>query len=341
MKKQINNLCAYLGKDKLLVQGSGGNVSWKVKNDFFIKASGMKLRDVNKKNIFIKLDLKRVLLNLKKNKFNLKIEDLRNHKNKLRPSIETAFHAIIPSKIIIHLHAVNIITYLVRKNAKKEINEIIGDKINWRFVKYCKPGAELAREIDKVKRKDNDIDAFFLANHGIILTGNTISEIKEKLKIIDLFKNDTDNLNRYKKKIDKNKIILEKNIELIPIKPNKIQYLALCPNLYRYIQFYWALFPDHVVFLGSRAIIFKSKKELKKKIKNYKDFSGKPIFIKNKGVYSIGKIKKSYTEQLLCYFDVINRLPKNTSLSPLKEIEIKQLINWEAEKFRINMLKNY
>ena len=326
MKKQIHNLCAYLGKDKLLVQGSGGNVSWKVKNDFYIKASGMKLKDVHKKNTFIK--------------FNLKTEDLNYHNNKLRPSIETAFHALIPSKIIIHLHAVNIIAYLVRKDAKKEIDAVIGKKINWKFIKYCTPGAELAREINKVTKKDNNIDAFFLANHGIIITGNAISEIKEKLKIIDLFKNKTNNLNRYKKKIDKNKITLEKNIELIPIKPNKIQYLALCSNLYRYVRLYWALFPDHVVFLGSKAIIFKSKNELKKKIKNYKDFLSKPIFIKNKGVYSIGKIKKSYAEQLICYFDVINRLPKKTNLSPLKEIEIKKLINWEAEKFRINMLKN-
>ena len=43
-----------VGKDINLVQGPGGNISYKNENFMFIKASGMKMSDVKQKNILLK-----------------------------------------------------------------------------------------------------------------------------------------------------------------------------------------------------------------------------------------------------------------------------------------------
>ena len=56
-RQAINDLCADLGKDRLLVQGSGGNVSWKEDGVLWVKGSGTCLANADKENIFVPVDL--------------------------------------------------------------------------------------------------------------------------------------------------------------------------------------------------------------------------------------------------------------------------------------------
>ena len=66
---------------------------------------------------------------------------------KLNPSIETLMHAIIPKKIVLHLHAVDILYHLVRE--KDNIIDIFKNIVNINIVKipYKKPGSKIANEI--------------------------------------------------------------------------------------------------------------------------------------------------------------------------------------------------
>ena len=54
---QIKSYCAQIGSDPLLVQGAGGNVSWKDGNTLWIKGSGSWLSDALDDEIFIPVDL--------------------------------------------------------------------------------------------------------------------------------------------------------------------------------------------------------------------------------------------------------------------------------------------
>ena len=55
LHKSIADLCVRISKDRLLVQGAGGNISWKNGNVLWVKSSGSWLADANTINIFVKL----------------------------------------------------------------------------------------------------------------------------------------------------------------------------------------------------------------------------------------------------------------------------------------------
>ena len=100
------------------------------------------MKDSLKKNsfIFINLDL------IKKNISNEKKWNLT--KNAPSPSIETAMHALIPKKYVIHLHSISVLSYAILKNGKDSLNKKLR-KLNWVWIKYKKPGVDLALEIKK------------------------------------------------------------------------------------------------------------------------------------------------------------------------------------------------
>ena len=59
-KLSISEYCERIGSNPLLVQGAGGNISWKEGDVLWIKASGMWLIDAIKENIFVSVSLKNI-----------------------------------------------------------------------------------------------------------------------------------------------------------------------------------------------------------------------------------------------------------------------------------------
>ena len=159
----IQNFCDLISKDSLLVQGTGGNVSWKDKKKLWVKASGTSLSETLKKNIFVPLDLEIINSQVQNGSFNL-IKD--NHAKILRPSIETMFHAILPYKYVLHLHAVDPLSSLVRQS---KVENHVWEKCpcNPILINYKKPGDELAKEIYNVSSQKFFSKLYLLKNHGI------------------------------------------------------------------------------------------------------------------------------------------------------------------------------
>ena len=59
---EFKKYCHNLAKDNLLFQGAGGNVSLKDEKILMIKASGKWMKNICKEEIFVNLDLKKLLL---------------------------------------------------------------------------------------------------------------------------------------------------------------------------------------------------------------------------------------------------------------------------------------
>ena len=53
IREEIEELCNKLGEDQLLVQGAGGNISWKEDDTLWVKASGTWLSKALQENIFL------------------------------------------------------------------------------------------------------------------------------------------------------------------------------------------------------------------------------------------------------------------------------------------------
>ena len=104
--------------------------------------------------------------------------------NNLRPSIETSFHLLIDSKMVIHLHETFSLSILVLKEYKLILESILPKSFSYAFINYVKPGNDLAKAINKELNEKNKCDMLFLQNHGIIVCGERIEEIDNKINII-------------------------------------------------------------------------------------------------------------------------------------------------------------
>ena len=147
IRESIKEYCANIGLDSMLVQGAGGNVSWKDENTLWIKASGEWLADAKKKDIFLPINLKHLKDAIELSEFDVTPKAL--SKTELRPSIETLFHAVMPHRVVLHLHPIIPLSYLVRKDCFLIIKKKLNPSFQWDLIDYKKPGNLLAEEISK------------------------------------------------------------------------------------------------------------------------------------------------------------------------------------------------
>jgi ribulose-5-phosphate 4-epimerase/fuculose-1-phosphate aldolase len=148
---------ALIGRDPLMVQGPGGNTSFKDGKTMWVKASGTRLSDAEDKEIFV----------------GILVEDgsLVDPKSKARPSIEKDFHLLIPFPYVIHTHSLRSIVMGIVQNfgaREREFPEIA-------FIDYARPGKDLCDLISQTIDL-NVHKAAVLQNHGFLTWGNSMEE---------------------------------------------------------------------------------------------------------------------------------------------------------------------
>ena len=177
-------------------------------------------------------------------------------------------------------------------------------------------------------------DILFLQNHGIIIGGEDINEIDKTFKGIISDLNEDNGLEfSLDKKV--NNLLLNDSIELISVDIPGIHNLVFDKCLYDYLKENWALYPDHVVFLGNRAHYYDSLEILIKDL----DFLPELIFIKNRGVFTKSKMSLAKLVQLKCYYDVITRQNDKVEFNLLSDHDIMDLLDWDAEHYRQKIAK--
>jgi rhamnose utilization protein RhaD (predicted bifunctional aldolase and dehydrogenase) len=92
-------------------------------------------------------------------------------KDQLRPSIETAMHAILRHRIVIHVHSINAIAWAIRLDGPDQLKERLAG-LHWRRIPYAASGIPLAREIEKAVATAPDTDVLIHGNHGLVVCGH-------------------------------------------------------------------------------------------------------------------------------------------------------------------------
>lgn len=330
IEKYVKAFCTQIGSDPLLVQGAGGNVSWKDGCALWIKASGAWLSEAESKEIFVPVNLTFLRSALTEQDFSVNPEVINN--SGLRPSIETLLHALMPHKVVVHIHAVEILAHLVRTNARQKIQKIVGEAVKWIYVDYFKPGADLARAISEQLTSRSEADVVFMANHGVVIGGRDIEDVASTLRtLISKLESKTSLLMHEYRTSKYEADFLAKGYVLCPDKD--VGLLAIKDELINRLRHEWALYPDHVVFLGAEAVILEknfSMIELNKITKSKPPF----IFVVGDGVYENITVTTAQRSQLRCYFDVMARQNETDNLSRLTNHQVSELLDWDAEKFR-------
>ncbi len=321
----------YVGSDFNLTQGAGGNTSFKSGNFLFIKASGYKLSEALKKNIFVKLNCREIIEKINKNISEQISFDLKSNQN-MKPSIETTMHAIIPHKYVFHVHCLNTLSLVIQKNFEDQLS-LIFPNLNYAVVKYRMPGLSLTKEIQKILEKRKP-DIFFLSNHGLVVAGNNVDDVLDKINEIS---------NRIKtfsiKKFDHNNVLYEitKNSFYRPIKYNEAHQISFSEFQIK-VLCSGTLFPDQVVFLGTRILEIKNKNELDIVLSEYKEEIKLPIFvIPNAGIIVPNNISSEAEELLLAISTIISKIPMNAEINYLTKFQEDEIIKSNDEKYRLKI----
>ncbi len=319
------SLSQHIGAQPLLVQGPGGNTSVKLDGQMWIKASGTELAEALDKNIFVAVDPVKAIQELDGAGDGSCRSALIDPDGGLRPSIETTFHAMFHHKFVFHYHSVATIAHAIAEEGRTALAEKLSG-LPWVSAPYRKPGIPLTKAIrDAVGSRD--VQVIVLDNHGIIIVGNTIDEIRERIEDV------------------------EQRLELPVWAANEpgarptdfpswkyvpeLSALATDPVLFQRATS-GTYYPDHVVFLGP-AMPALSRSEMAQL--NPESFPVPAVLVEGEGAYIKSDAKPAQRAMLDCLFNVLARIPADWTLLPIGEAAEAELLNWDAEKYRQALAK--
>ena len=188
---EFADACREIGRDRALVQGGAGNISFKPTGmEMIIKASGLNLADVTREKGYVSLNHQTVrdfLSGFREISYSRQIEAGYIEackaavigKSDFVPSIETGFHVLLGNSVI-HTHAV-LITALVSAAGGKELIQEAFSGEDFVWVPYTTPGAFLSREVARRLRQagktgeENGL-LIFLENHGPIVVADDMRQ---------------------------------------------------------------------------------------------------------------------------------------------------------------------
>src|SRR5690606_16553668 len=183
--QELRIISAQLGRNPELVQGAGGNTSIKSDGLLWIKGSGRWLADAEKADCFVPLELQPLL------------EAVQNgHEDPasfalcrelcppgLRPSVETSLHAVMPQACVLHVHSVSAIAWGVHPQGRVLLSERLKG-LPWHWIPYVRPGLPLTAEVSRALERA-PADVLVLANHGLVVAGESPREALELLREVE------------------------------------------------------------------------------------------------------------------------------------------------------------
>lgn len=176
-------LSARLGSNPLLVQAGTGNTSVKIDGVLWIKASGKWLAHAGHDEILVPVDLAETRGRVQQDADPAGQHSILSGKP-LRTSVETAMHAVLPYRVVLHVHSVNTIAWAVRRDAASLLAERFAG-LRWKWIPYVASGLPLAREIERATACSPETNILVLANHGLVVCGHDCEAAEELLQEVE------------------------------------------------------------------------------------------------------------------------------------------------------------
>ena len=328
--KELKNASEKIGNDIDLIQGAGGNTSVKVDGVLWVKASGCWLSDAIDHNIFVPIDNDKALRAIEIGEVsNILIKegwtlgDL-----SLRPSIETALHALMPHKFVLHVHAVNTLSIAVLSNGKEYTERLLKD-INWTWVPYVMPGIKLAKAVQCAMREDPDV--IVLANHGLVIGAETAQQALRLLALIE------DRMKRKVRKtieVDNERLLSAISKSKYRMPKHETVHAIARDDIALGVVETGVLYPDHVVFLGAGPMKVLSIDEFEIGLEKTIFDNNSVIIVRNFGVIVHRDFSDNAESMLYCLASVLLRIQEGEELRYLTQEDEMELMDWDAEKYR-------
>jgi len=345
VNSEYRNLLALsekVGSDPSLVQAAGGNTSVIIDDIMWIKASGTWLMNANTSDIMVPVQLPPLIDAI--NRADPAAEraqsfvDSANNPAGLRPSIETTVHAVLPQKVVVHVHCIHTIAIAVRNDATAVLKDRLHD-FNWAYVPYVRPGLPLSQSI--ANAIDDKTDVVILGNHGLVVAADTVAAAEALLT-------------RVCAALSSTQVTLP--AEPAPVKSAELSVLAkdsgyilpaterthhtACNELSLQFAAGGSLYPDHVIFLGVGVTVANSG-ETAGDVCSRLRHAGKqePVLILFPGVGALIHQSADDAKQAMaqCLADVTGLIEPGSTLYYLTDQQNDELLNWDAEQYRQSM----
>jgi len=331
----LKHMSARVGRDMTLVQGAGGNSSVKLGDVLWVKASGAWLSDAETKDVFVPVDLAGARQALAAGNEKMPVAEGFGE-IKLRASIETALHALLPHPVVLHIHAVNTIAWSVRADGAEEMAAKL-DGLSWHSLPYRRPGLPLSQAVAEITARA-PADVLVLGNHGLVVGGDTPAEAEALAREV------------------------ERRLALTPRDAPAADFAAVqrvCTGSdYRpasdavchalaadahnlAIATAGSLYPDHVVFLGPALPTLPENTSLA-------DFAARAasqglpspvaVLVPEAGAVIRKDASAGAEPMLICLGLVVTRLPADARVHYLPSDEEQGLLNWDAERYRQQLM---
>jgi rhamnose utilization protein RhaD (predicted bifunctional aldolase and dehydrogenase) len=308
----FNVASAQIGADPLLVQGAGGNTSIKLDDTLWIKASGQWLADAAERDIMVPVTLSALCRAFDRGESVENANRFLSSAASLRPSIETAMHALLPGRVVLHVHCVATIAIAVQNDAPALLARRL-DGLAWNFVPYVRPGQPLAEAI----AARPGFDVLVLGNHGLTVSADTVEasvallhEVSGRLQVEPRSAPAPDfaRLNAVAEGTD----YLPAPAAIHGLATDTVSLAAVITG---------SLYPDHVIFLGPGVV-------------TTPDGKVPLVVVPGAGALLRRDASASARAMARCLADVAARIPAGADITTLTRADEAALLGWEAETYR-------
>ena len=318
----LNRLSAKVGCDLTLTQGAGGNTSLKQDDVLWVKASGKWLANAEHEEMFLPIDLARVRAD--------PTAAAPLNQSPLRASIETSFHALLPQKVVVHVHSVNTLAWAVQRDGEQKLATLL-QGLPWAWIPYIRPGPPLTKLMSQHLQGGPVV--WVLANHGLIVAADTVAEaeallyeVERRLAIVpDHLPSDEAALAPYCRdgqwKLPKHAVAHQ-----AALTDDRVQRAAQ-----------GSLYPDQTVFIGPACATISSG------LTGYSEqwrMDAKALLVPGAGLLIAADASAGAEEMVACLGLVLQRLHQSSDVVFLDHEEVYGLMNWDAEKYRQGLTRN-
>ncbi|HEY3453086.1 MAG TPA: class II aldolase/adducin family protein [Bryobacteraceae bacterium] len=314
------DLSVRIGRNPLLVQASSGNTSLKIDDTLWIKASGKWLAYADREEILVPVDLPECLECLRTSRSLTPKADL-------RPSIETFMHAILPQRVVVHVHSVNTIAWAVRSDATSQLSERL-DGLRWQWVPYTLSGMPLARAICAASINNPETDVFVLGNHGLVVCGqdcdvveSLLFEVERRLAI------------RPRPAADAQPSVLERVARSSHwrLPDADVLHTLGADTISRRIVDRGVLYPCQAIFLGAALPHFASSKGFSEI-----DGTSPVVVVEGSGVLTNENITAAEWAMLNGFAEVVRRIDTSAPIRYLTDQEVNSVLGENGHHYRMS-----
>lgn len=324
-------LAARVGSNTALVQGPGGNVSIKDDAVMWIKASGTWLAHALTRPIMVPVALPPLLEGLERGDpaCDSCVDFVRAdiNPNALRPSIETSVHAVMPQRVVVHVHCIETIAWAAQANAEAALAPLLRD-MPWAFVPYIKPGLSLSQAMRPAVERGARV--VILGNHGLVVAADTVLETEALLD---------DVVNRLKRPVrdanPPNLAHLERLARGTPygVPDDEGMHGVATNPLSLRAAIGGSIYPDHVIFLGPGVVALGDGETLDEAVARAARPTLPLVLVPGAGVVLHESATAATRALARCLSDVTARLG-DEPLHYIGAANEAALLDWDAEKYR-------